>query len=86
MLFQQLDPVAETNAFLADTVGQVGFLILAVAAGAVALLVLTIGLRMAWGVLVSRGQHVVGGPGYVARPEERVCPGCGHDDCSGCMW
>jgi hypothetical protein len=56
---QAFDPVTETTTFLSAGIQQIGLIILAVAAGAVALLVLNIGIRMAWGALKSRGQRAV---------------------------
>jgi hypothetical protein len=50
-----VDPTAETTGFLADGVGAIAPIMIAVATGALVLLALNVGLKMAWNAAKARG-------------------------------
>ena len=50
-----IDPVAETTGFLADGVAQIAPIMIAVVGGALVLLALNVGLRMAWKAVRAKG-------------------------------
>lgn len=52
-------PATEATNIITDGVAALGPVIVAVAAGGLSLLVLTIGIRMAYGVVKARGQRAV---------------------------
>lgn len=54
-----IDPVAESTGLVTDGVGELGPVIVAIAGAGLGLLVLIMGLRMAYGVVKSRGSRAI---------------------------